>query len=216
MDRWSYNTSIQVGDAIYGTRAIDPPAGCVYRTEKDGSRYTVLHSFGGRRGYSPDGLVAVGGVLYGVTRWGGPGYRPRIGSMGHGVLYRLTLDGAGFEVLHDFTRSEGSSPRGALAYVGGLVYGTTSETLFRMRPNGTGFATLHHFGRFIPEGGLIASNGVLYGVVSLGGDDRLGTAFRFDTLSERFHTLRDFKGPDGSLPPGGVVLNGTVLRPAEL
>ena len=37
----------------------------------------VLHIFGGKRGYGPDGLLVVKGVLYGVTTWGGPDYRPR-------------------------------------------------------------------------------------------------------------------------------------------
>src|SRR5689334_845985 len=102
MDRWSHNTSIQVGDEIYGTWLSDPPAGCIFRCENDGSRYTVLHIFGGWRGYGPDGLIAIDDVLYGVTRWGGPDYRPRTDgtSPGFGLLYRINRDGSHFTVLH--------------------------------------------------------------------------------------------------------------------
>jgi uncharacterized repeat protein (TIGR03803 family) len=222
MDRWSH-TSIQVGDATYGTRIGDPPAGCVFRSENGGLGYAVLHIFGGWRGYGPDGLLAVDGVLYGVTTWGGTEYRGRADgrSVGYGVLYRLNLDGCGFRVLHNFTRAEGPSPRGTLAYVGGMLYGTTSETLFRIRPDGARFAIVHNFtttdgpgpfaGGVSLGGGLLASNGLLYGVTDSGGDDRQGTVFRFDTVSGRFETLHAFKGPEGSRPHGALVLRDGML-----
>jgi uncharacterized repeat protein (TIGR03803 family) len=180
----------------------------------------VLHIFGGWRGYGPDGLIAVSGVLYGVTRWGGPDYRPRADSPGNGVLYRVNLDGSCFRVLHNFTRPEGPAPRGALAHVGGLLYGTTSETLFRIRPDGTRFAIVHHFGAtdtsdaahgITPGGGLIVSNGVLYGSTFSGGHEGMGTVFRFDTLSGRFETLHEFRGPEGSRPHGALVLHKGLL-----
>jgi uncharacterized repeat protein (TIGR03803 family) len=224
MDRWSCNASIQVGDATYGTRLSDPPAGCVFRTEKDGRGYTALHIFGGKRGYGPDGLVAVDGVLYGVTTWGGPDYlsRPGGSSPGLGVLYRLNLDGSGFEIVHNFTRSDGPSPRGAMAYLGGMLYGTTAETLFRTRPDGSRFTVLHTFGAgdgahakvgdFAPGGGLIVSSGILYGTTFTGGDDRLGTIFSFDVLLGRFQTLHAFKGPEGSRPQGALVLHNGMLH----
>jgi uncharacterized repeat protein (TIGR03803 family) len=224
MDRWNRNASIQVGDAIYGTRFTDPPAGSIFRTQKDGSGYTPLHIFGGKRGYGPDGLVAVHGVLYGVTTWGGPDYQSRAdGSCpGYGVLYRLNLDGRGLEVLHNFTRSEGASPRGAMAYVGGMLYGATAETLFRIRPDGTGFTTVHNFdttdGSYAkvvdvaPGGGLIVSAGILYGVTLAGGDDQRGTIFSFDALRGRFQTLHAFAGPDGSRPYGTLVLRNRMLH----
>jgi uncharacterized repeat protein (TIGR03803 family) len=161
MERWSHTASIQVGDAVYGTRIGDPPAGCVFKTDADGSRYTVLHIFGGKRGYGPDGLLPLGGVLYGVTTWGGPEYRRRPDgtSSGYGVLYRLNLDGSGFKVLHNFTRSEGSPPRGTLTYLGGMLYGTTAETRFRIRPDGTGFEIVHRFATAEARGAAEGSRG---------------------------------------------------------
>jgi uncharacterized repeat protein (TIGR03803 family) len=221
MNSWSHNASIQVGSVIYGT-STEPPAGCVFKAEKDGGGYAVLHKFGGRRGYDPDGVIAVGGVLYGVTRCGGPGYRPSTGFAGYGVLYRLTLDGSAFEVLHNFTRTEGPSPRGVLAYVVGLLYGATSETLFRIRPDGTGFATVHRFRAPgadgpTPTGGLMVSNDVLYGVAFSGSDDHVGSVFRYEPLSGRFRMLGDVQERDASQPletlPGAVQMTyGTTNR----
>jgi hypothetical protein len=222
MDRWR-DASIQVGDAFYGTRFSDLAAGCVFRIQKDGSAQTALHIFDGGRGHGPDGLVAVDGLLYGLTTWGGPDYRSGAnGSFpGYGVLYRLNLDGSGFEVVHNFTRLEGPSPHGAMAYVGGMLYGLTSETLFRIRPDGTGFATLYTFGTihgsyakagdFLPGGGLTVANGVLYGARVAGSRDRRGAIFSFDVSRGRMQTLHAFKGPEGRRPHGALVLRGGML-----
>jgi uncharacterized repeat protein (TIGR03803 family) len=219
----SCNASIQVGDALYGTRFSDPAAGCVFRTDKDGSGYTALHIFGGRRGYGPDGLVAVDGVLYGLTTWGGPDYRPWVvdSCPGYGVLYRLNVDGSGFGVVHHFTRADGPSPHGAMACVGGMLYGTTSETIFRVRPDGNGFATVYTFGAtdgmcakaddVLPGGGLLAVNGILYGARVAGRRDRRGSIFSFDTSRGRFQTLHTFKGPEGRRPRGPLVLRNRML-----
>jgi uncharacterized repeat protein (TIGR03803 family) len=222
MDRWR-SASIHVGDVVYGTRFSDLVAGCVYRTQKDGSGYTVLHIFDGVHGYGPDSLLAVDGVLYGLTTWGGPDYRAGAdGSFpGYGVLYRLNLDGTGFEVVHNFTRSEGASPRGALAYVGGMLYGMTAETLFRIRPDGTGFATLHTFGAidgsyaksddFLPGGGLTSADGILYGARMAGSRDRRGAIFSYDASRGRLRILHAFKGPEGRRPHGALHLRSGML-----
>jgi uncharacterized repeat protein (TIGR03803 family) len=141
MDRWYPEASIHVGDAIYGTRRTNPSAGCVFRMEKDGSGYTALHIFGGKRGYGPDGLLLADGVLYGVTTWGGPDYRRTANgsSRGHGILYRLNLDGSGFKVLHAFRGPDGSQPQGTPVMHAGMLYGVTQAggrhgagVLFRM------------------------------------------------------------------------------------
>jgi uncharacterized repeat protein (TIGR03803 family) len=222
MDRWRI-ASLQVGDVVYGTRFSDLVAGCVFKTQKDGSGYTALHIFDGVRGHGPDGLVVVDGVLYGLTTWGGPDYRSGAdGSFpGYGVLYRLNLDATDFEVVHNFSRTEGPSPRGSMVYLGGMLYGLTSETLFRIRPDGTDFATLHTFGTvdgsyskphdFLPGGGLTAANGILYGARVAGSRDRRGVIFSFDVLRGRLRTLHAFKGPEGRRPDGALILRSGML-----
>jgi len=73
------------------------------------------------------GHVVAGGKLYGVTYAGG--------SEGMGVLYRMNLDGTGFQKLHVFTQQEGrpGNNNGSWAEIGSLlaagdrVYGTTRD-----------------------------------------------------------------------------------------
>jgi uncharacterized repeat protein (TIGR03803 family) len=174
MDRCQ--ASIHLGDAIYGTRRNDPAAGCVFKTEKDGSGYTALHIFGGKRGYGPDSLVADNGVLYGVTTWGGPDYRRSADghSRGHGVVYRLNIDGSGFRVLHYFKGADGRQPHGALLLREGMLYGVTQAggrrdmgVLFRLPAAGGPIQTLVEFDHadaaYPPAALALRLEGVLYG-----------------------------------------------------
>src|SRR4029077_17609444 len=55
-------------------------------------------------------------------------------------------------VLHAFRGTDGAWPRGSLIAAGGFLYGGTtrrradnSGTVFRVRPDGTGFQTLYSF-----------------------------------------------------------------------
>src|SRR5258707_15104139 len=55
-------------------------------------------------------------------------------------------------VLHAFGGADGAWPRGSLVAAGGVLYGGTtvggdanSGTVFRLRPDGTGFQTLYSF-----------------------------------------------------------------------
>ena len=96
-------------------------------------------------------LLAPGdGFLYGTTQNGGPN--------GTGNVFRLHPDGTSFADLHDFSvanantgvNADGSAPNGALVVGGdGFLYGEAQAggaggygTLFRLRPDGTGFADL--------------------------------------------------------------------------
>ena len=112
--------------ALYGTTAAGGTAksGTIYKLNRDGSAYVVLHSFSnsnsdGQKPLAPL-LQGAGGTLYGTTYLGG--------SNGSGTLFQINQDGSGYQLVQSFDRSNGAgqNPRGALALGGsGELYGST-------------------------------------------------------------------------------------------
>jgi uncharacterized repeat protein (TIGR03803 family) len=149
------------------------------------------------------------------------------------------LGGAGtgaaqvFTTLHSF--SGGDSPT-SLILSGNTLYGTTSETVFKVKTDGSGFSTLHTFtdgntnssGIFTnydgvnPSGSLVLSNNTLYGTTYSGGTSGNGTVFKLNTDGTGFTTLYSFSASstnlsgsytncDGVEPSGGLALLGNTL-----
>lgn len=212
---WPYANVVEGADgALYGTAAFrgDPNgSGVVFRMNKDGSDYQTLHKFlfSDEQGYSPESALTVGqnGELYGVARWGG--------YSGYGVLYRVQDDGASYSVLHHFSPSGGDSSfpiAGLLQASDGGFLGLSSAggmrnkgTFFKMRPDGTGYAILYHFGApgtgESPAGKLVrGSDGVLYGTTSFGGSNYSGTIFKINEDGSGYSDLHhfSFRGSDGA------------------
>ena len=188
--------------------------GVLYRMEKDGSAYEVLHRFGVNPGdgYVPIGklLEAPDGAIYGTTANGGTNTCVQIPSTGPncGTIFRLDSDGS-YQTVHSFGNSpvDGVQPGGGLLYASdGNFYGTTTMggenlclgqhicgTMFRMTSAGE-VTVVHSFGETssspaTPDGGLIqASDGHIYG--SSRGFS--GTFFQFK-LSGEVTTLFNFK-----------------------
>lgn len=212
--------------------------GVVFRVNQDGSGFSVLHHFAGGDGGEPHGGLVrhSNGSLLGLTSSGGSG---------SGVVYRIS-EGGDFETLHEFSGPDGASPAyGALAEgPDGALYGTTAGggatsqgVVFKINPDGSGFATLHDFdyaGGAYPSGGLTAGHdGALYGTTSQGGAYGQGTVFRITPDGASFGVLRSFdfyssggypqaglsRGSDGKLLGttygGGSGGYGTVFRISE-
>lgn len=218
--------------------------GTVFKVARDGSGFTVLHAFpsGAGDGEQPVAGLAKGssGVLYGTTFGGGSSHR--------GTVYRLNADGSGYSALHSFAGTTNAGD-GSFPYAGlccgpdEVLYGTTRSgghndqgTLFKLNPDGSGYAVLHHFsagpndGR-MPLGGLVrGSDGFLYGTTYYGGAGDLGTIFRLDTNGGNYAVLRSFTSASEGIQPfsglvagnddflygtaryGGVNDGGTVFR----
>lgn len=188
------------------------------------SGYEVLYRFsrstdGGRPGGS---LLAVNGVLYGTTRWGGGGTCNIYGGTGCGTIYRLDPKSGKKKRLYSFAggSADGAYPNGSLIDVNGTLYGTTAYggggcgyndgcgTVFSITTNGTE-TMLHSFdnksdGKY-PNAGLLDVNGTLYGTTA-GGGSCCGTVYSISTSgSEKVvYNFRGHTNDDGGDPQAGL------------
>jgi uncharacterized repeat protein (TIGR03803 family) len=210
-------------------------AGVIFRIRPDGTGFTRLHQFGpvtsadpvvkNVGGTNPAGsLLQVGNYLYGAAAAGGTAER--------GTIYRILMDGTGFEVVHEFTdiattdpgaNADGAAPLAGLTDGGdGLLYGVASSggangagTLFSIDPNSLLLTVLHDFetpNGANPSGALIVAGDTrLYGTTEAGGTDssgattNLGTIYSIARDGTGFRKLHSFDGDEGSVPTGPLL-----------
>ena len=163
---------------------------------------TILYSFtGGNDGSSPmDLLVGPGGVLYGVTTFGGnPLYCPR--GQGCGTVYQLSPPAApGYpwtkNILLEFDGTNGSMPYGGLASdANGNLYGTTIA-------GGNGVGTVYELSPPTVSGGPWTET-VLYNFAGSPSDGEGPTGrLLMDAGGDLF----------GTTVAGGIAGNGTVFE----
>ncbi len=220
----SYNTLVRDlidPNVLYGTTPSGGTygAGTIFRMNKDGSGYAVLHIFDryleGATSYCR--LTQYNNVLYGTASAGG--------QYNYGTIFRMNTDGSGFQVMHHFQTgvTNGRAPYGSLLLDGTTLYGMTSSggvnstlgTIFKIEVDGTGFVLIKSFGTVhgtAPRGSLIQSGTVLYGMTYSGGAYNYGTIFKVNKDGSGYTVLRDFDGTnDGRYPYGDLTLDGTTL-----
>ena len=207
--------------ALYGTTFAGGVhyAGTVFKIFQDGSGYNAIYHFGSTVG---DGTFAgpaaslvlgINGVLYGTASQGG--------SNGAGMVFKLNQDGSGYADLYSFghVANDGVAPKASLVFGSdGALYGTTSAggsssngTLFKINPDGTGYASFYSFGSTGTDGtdplaGLVAGcDGALYGTTAQGGSNNLGTVFKVDVGGSDYLGLWSFSGSAGSSPQAALV-----------
>lgn len=189
-------------------------------------------------GASPGAALAfAGGTLFGTASAGG--------TAANGTIFSLTTNGATFAVLRNFsaldantgTNTDGVIPMGGVIVSGGKLFGTASAggsggsgVVFSVGTNGANFTTLHNFAPMdalattnadgaVPYGGLVLSNGVLYGTTFAGGLGGRGTVFSLATNGAAFTVLHHFTATDaltrtnanGASPSAALLLSSNVL-----
>jgi uncharacterized repeat protein (TIGR03803 family) len=217
--------------ALYGTTQSGGTYtnGTIFRLNKDGSGYSVLHNFG--NGADGEHLLAglvegTDGMLYGTTSGGGA-YGQVYG--GFGTAFRLNKDGSGYSVLHNFGNgADGQGPQAGLVEgTDGALYGTTyfggtnsTGTVFKMNKDGTAYTMLHSFIAFAADGYsptaalMQGTDGVLYGTTSGGGTSTnqygFGTVFRLNRDGTGYRVLYSFDSArgDGAFPQTALIEGG--------
>lgn len=231
-----FGTSLAGGNNNAGTTFVAQTNGVV----------TVLRHFSAvsadngtnSEGASPGASLALaGGMLYGTTGAGGPG--------GNGTVFAQTTNGVTFSTLYNFslvnsqtgTNADGAIPYGGLIVSGDKLYGTASSggaggngVVFSLGTNGANFTVLHHFSArdaitgtnfdgAIPYGGLVLSDGILYGTTFAGGAGGQGGIFSVPTNGLGFTVRHHFSATDsvsrtnadGAAPSAGLTLSSNLL-----
>ena len=220
--------------ALYGTTLFGGSStnGVIFKLNKDGSNFSTLHSLApsGLEGREPrSGLIETSdGRLYGVAPVGG--------RYNDGALFSLHKNGSNFTVLRHFVRDgrDGKTPCGKLTQgPDDTLYGTTYAggesdlgTIFKVRPDGSGYQLLHSFvggpagdGEKPWAGITVAPGGTLYGTTSFGGDAAQGvfgrgsgTLFRLNSDGSNYTILLRFAGSGlGDIPTGITLASDRAL-----
>ena len=205
--------------SLYGTTAGGGgplSVGTVFRLNKDGSGYAVLHRFRSSTnrydGYYPRCGLLEGsdGALYGTTEWGG--------SDDDGVVFKLSKNGSNYVVLHNFGSipDDGEYPTAALMEGSdGILYGVAPSggtanggAVFKLNKDGSDYRVLRSFGATLTDGRTLraalieGSDGTLYGTTVSGGSTNeggAGTVFRLSRNGSNYAVLYRF----GTVPGDG-------------
>lgn len=195
--------------------------GVIFKVKPDGSLFTKLHDFGGSvGGQNPYGsLVSNGTHLFGMTNKGG--------TWDMGTIFRIKPDGTDYQTMKSFPpypSLDGKFPYGSLIFDGVYLYGMTSAggsnnlgTIFRVKPNNTGFSILHNFYSAdggLPTADLVLAGTTLYGMTDFGGTADKGVVFKIQSDGTGYTKILDLTGvANGASPQSGcsLIFDGTFL-----
>lgn len=216
------------GGVLYGTTHTggSDNLGTVFKINRDGTGYAVLHHFGAitNDGRSPLAGITIGseGKLYGVTQFG-------VRDGGGAAVFTLNTDGSGYTVIHDL--GDHRNPLGTLVEISNRLYGTSyaggangKGTVFRVNKDGSDLVVLHSFqgapndGSGSSAGLLVGSDGAVYGTSLFGGTADRGTVFKMNLDGSGYRVLRHFGGSgDGLYPRSSLAehTNGKIYGTAR-
>lgn len=175
---------------------------------------TTIYNFSGSSGTQPSGGLceASNGKLYGVTTFGGLNNR--------GVIYEYNKLNNIFSVKYNFSLTGGSLPTGRLIEDNGELFGLSkgsfsrdNESFYKFNYNTNTYTALYNFSAttgiltdgYNGYGSLLkASNGVLYGLNSLGGTNNGGTIFSANSAGN-YSKLYNFSNSTGTNPYGTLI-----------
>ncbi len=203
------NDLLPVGKTLYGVAAAGGAngSGTIFAVDPRSGGERVVYDFAsGGAGFNPQpSLAAAGGMLYGVTEFGG--------YYGVGTLFRLDPATGGLALLHVFAGSGHDGFPTGLIYADGKLFGTTAGEIFRYDLAAHRYDILYNFTERnggVPNA-LTWNKGALIGTLFAGGAHSAGSVFGFDPLALNFRTLHAFTGADGSAPAGALLWNGSAF-----
>lgn len=187
--------------------------GSIFKTDVDGANCTILKDLISTDGTQPLGslIKATDGKLYGLTSAGGA-------SFSYGTIFQFDPITNIYSKKVNFNSTNGDGPKGSLVqasngkmygmtFYGGVndvgvifQYDATTNTLVKKidlsKANGSS-----------PAGSLvIATDGNMYGMTSVGGANNLGVLFQYNPNSNTYTKKIDFTGiTNGSGPVGSLV-----------
>lgn len=147
------------------------------------------------------------------------------------ILINVSAIAQTLNVLYDFgnNSASGLNPKGSLISDGTYLYGTTYKggsgglndngTIFKIKPDGTGYTILYDFASYTnggthPNGELLYDGIYLYGTSSGGGSSSgVGSVFKIKTDGTGYTILKSFSNlsSNGYLPYGSLVSDSTYL-----
>jgi uncharacterized repeat protein (TIGR03803 family) len=169
------------------------------------SLYTFSTGAGGSNPGGPLLTLSDPNTFWGTASAGGSGSVPQ------GVVFRLSYEAASgswaYSVLHSFDLADGGGGTpfaGLIQASNGSLYGTNENELFRIDPDGTGFAVVAPLDNHYNFTLLQASDGYLYGRSDY-------EIYRLDLSGSSFVTLRNLSTADGQNlgPFGAGLVEGT-------
>ena len=152
--------------------------------------------------------------------------RPTIAVLAALALTTASMQSHADTIIKSFgilTNVTGRNPIGQLVRgPDGTLFGTCSSgegavagTVFKVRPDGSGFMVLKWFTNTLeganPQAGLVLGGSTLYGTTSGGGTNGYGTVFKLNTNATGFAVLKHFLCSDGVNPRARLVLDGSTL-----
>lgn len=213
-----------------GSGACSGGCGTIFKTDATGKIEGAIHSFAGAKdGAMPLAkLIAVRGVLYGTTAYGG--IHGGMCFSGCGTVFKVTTSGRE-QVIYRFKGgADGAVPLAGLTALGTALYGTTQfggtrtplcsigcGTVFRVDAAGKE-SVIYRF-RFSPQrrdaaypaADLVVLKGLLYGTTLSGGSAESGTVFTVNQSNGAERILHSF-GTGGKTDGGHPVAQLTILR----
>jgi uncharacterized repeat protein (TIGR03803 family) len=199
--------------------------GTIFRITTTGD-FTMLASFNGTNGYSPENIIqASDGNFYGTTQAGGIDDTSR-----NGTVFRMTPDGQ-ITSLFRFNGTNGADPVSLMQASDGCLYGTTLSggafgdgSVFKLTTNGdfTLLASFDSTNGANPGGGLTeVANGILYGTTQHGGQhfygafsDSEGTFFQI-TTNGNLSVLFSFGANSPSEPELPFIPVSTLVKASD-
>ena len=188
--------------------------GTIFSVPVTGGAPTILLSFNGTNGASPEGsLTLSGSTLYGMTQDGGAG--------GDGTIFSVPVTGGSPTTLLSFNGTNGANPLGSLTLGGSNLYGMTLQggaggdgTIFSIPVTGGSLTTLLSFNGTngnAPEGSLTLSGSTFYGMTFGGGASGDGNVFSIPVTGGSPTNLLSFNAANGAYPLGSLTLSGSTL-----